>query len=218
MVVVCVRLPDLPVIVMVRVPVAAELLAVNVTVLDDVAGFGLNAAVVPLPMPDAERVTLPVKPPDGVIVIVLLPCEPRVMVTLVGEAESEKLPDEDEFTVSEIVVVWLMLPDTPVMVTVAVPVVAELLAVNVTTLVEVVGFVPNAAVTPVGKPEAESVTLPVNPSISFTVIVLVPPAPPCVMLTLPGEADKVNVGEDEVGASAFSRFAPFMLPQPLSRS
>jgi hypothetical protein len=51
--------------VIVTVPVVAELLAVNVTVLVPVAGFGLNAAVVPLRMPDAESVTAPVKPPEG---------------------------------------------------------------------------------------------------------------------------------------------------------
>jgi len=50
---------------LVTVPVVAELLAVNVTVLVPVAGFGLNAAVVPLRMPDAESDTAPVKPPVG---------------------------------------------------------------------------------------------------------------------------------------------------------
>ena len=67
------------------------------------------------------------------------------------------------FTVSAIVVVAVRLPEVPVIVTVDVPVVAVLLAVNVNTLVPVVGFVPNAAVTPLGRPDAASVTLPVNP-------------------------------------------------------
>ena len=49
------------------------------------------------------------------------------------------------------------------MVTVDEPVVAVLLAVSVSTLVPVVGLVPNAAVTPLGKPLAASVTAPVNP-------------------------------------------------------
>lgn len=39
---------------------------------------------------------------------------------------------------------------------------AVALAVNVSTLVLAVGFVAKVAVTPVGKPEAESVTEPVN--------------------------------------------------------
>lgn len=100
MVVVWLRLPDVPCTVIVNVPVLAELLAVSVRVLVDVAGFVLNAAVTPLPMPVAVSVTAPVKPPEGVIVIVLVPFEPRVMLTLVGEAESAKLPEPAAFTVS----------------------------------------------------------------------------------------------------------------------
>ena len=98
--VVCVRLPDVPCTVIVNVPVVAELLAVSVRVLVDVAGFVPNIAVVPLPIPVAESVTAPAKPPDGWMVIVLVPCEPRVMLTLVGEAESVKLPEDTGFTVN----------------------------------------------------------------------------------------------------------------------
>ena len=94
-----------------------------------------------------------------------------------------------EFTVSASVVVAVRLPEVPVIVTVAVPVVAVLLAVNVSTLVPVVGFVPNAAVTPLGRPDAASVTLPVNPPRSVTVMVLVP-LPPCVIVRLLGESDE----------------------------
>jgi hypothetical protein len=43
-------------------PVAAVALAVRVSVLPLVAGLGLNAAVMPLGKPVAERVTLPLKP------------------------------------------------------------------------------------------------------------------------------------------------------------
>jgi len=79
------------------------------------------------------------------------------------------------------------------MVTVEVPVVAVALAVNVTVLVDVVGFVPKAAVTPAGNPEADRLTLPVKPPDGVTVIVL-PTLPPCVTLTLPGEADSEKLG------------------------
>jgi len=44
-----------------------------VSVLVPVVGFELNAAVTPLGKPDAERVTLPLKPFNGVMVIVLVP-------------------------------------------------------------------------------------------------------------------------------------------------
>lgn len=76
------------------------------------------------------------------------------------------------FTVREIVAVWVSVPEVPVTVTVAVPVVAVELAVKVTTLVEVVGLVPNAAVTPEGSPDADKVTEPVNPPDGVTVTVL----------------------------------------------
>src|SRR5580658_737417 len=107
-----------------------------------------------------------------------------MIVTLAGDADKLKLTDA--FTVKETVVVCVKLPETPVIVTVAVPVVAVALAVNVRMLVAVAGFVPNAAVTPVGKPVAERVTLPVNPFAGVTVIVLVPPAAPCTIVTLAG--------------------------------
>ena len=57
-------------------------------------------------------------------------------------------------------------------------IVAVLLAVSVSVLVPVVGFGLSTAVTPLGKPDAASVTLPLNPPASVTVMVLVPPTPP----------------------------------------
>ena len=76
-------------------------------------------------------------------------------------------------TVNAMVVLAVRPPEVPVMVTVDVPVVAELLAVRVSTLDPVVGFVPNDAVTPLGKPDAARVTLPLNPFAPVTVIVSV---------------------------------------------
>jgi hypothetical protein len=95
--------------------------------------------------------------------------------------------------VSEIVVAFDKLPEVPVMVTVAVPVVAVALAVNVTVLVVVAGFVLNDAVTPLGSPDADKLTLPLNPFCGVTVIVLVP-AVPCVIVKLLGEAERVKFG------------------------
>jgi len=71
--VVCVSPPDVPVIVTPAMPVAAVALAVRVRVLLlVVAGFGLNAAVTPLGKPEADSVTLPLKPFEGVMAIVLV--------------------------------------------------------------------------------------------------------------------------------------------------
>jgi len=74
-------------------------------------------------------------------------------------------------TVRAIVVLVVVLPDVPVMVTVAAPVVAALVAFSVSTLLPAAGFAPNVAVTPLGRPNAASVTLPVNPLTSVTATV-----------------------------------------------
>ena len=123
----------------------------------------------------------------------------------------------DELTVSASFVVAVKLPEVPVIVTVADPVVAVLLAVSVSTLDPVVGFVPNAAVTPLGRPDAARVTLPVNPPISVTVIVLLP-LPPCVIVRLLGESERVKLGVDDPPARRLIRPVVFGLPHPVHRS
>jgi hypothetical protein len=60
--VVCVKPPEVPVMVTVTVPVVAVLLAVSVKVLVAVAGFGLKDAVTPVGKPEADKLTLPLKP------------------------------------------------------------------------------------------------------------------------------------------------------------
>lgn len=70
-----------------------------------------------------------------------------------------------------VVVCGVRLPEVPVMITVVPPVVAELLAVRVKVLVVALVEV-NDAVTPLGRPEATKLTLPVKPPVGFTVIVL----------------------------------------------
>jgi len=86
-VVVLVKLPDVPIIVTVTVPMVAVLLAVSVNVLTVLAGFGLNDAVTPVDRPDADKLTLPLKPFWGVTVIVLVPLLPCLRVKLLGDAE-----------------------------------------------------------------------------------------------------------------------------------
>jgi len=86
-VVVCDKLPDVPVIVTVAVPVVAVLLAVSVSVLAVVKLLGLNVAVTPPGRPEADKLTLPLKPFCGVTVIVLAPLAPCVTVKLPGDAE-----------------------------------------------------------------------------------------------------------------------------------
>jgi hypothetical protein len=70
------------------------------------------------------------------------------------------------------VVLAVTLPEVPVTVTVYVPGVVVPAAVRVITLLPVVvGLGENAAVAPLGRPEAAIVTLPENPSSAVTVTV-----------------------------------------------
>jgi hypothetical protein len=57
-----VKLPEAPVMVTGIVPIVAVPLAVSVTVLAVLAGFGVNDAVTPLGKPDTDKLTLPLKP------------------------------------------------------------------------------------------------------------------------------------------------------------
>jgi hypothetical protein len=141
-----------------------------------VAELGLSDAVTPLGRPDADRLTLPVKPFCGVTVTVPAPLPPWVMLTLFGDADRLKLGAA--FTVRLTVVVCVRLPDVPVIVTVLVPVAAVLLAVNVRELELVAGFVLKAAETPLGSVDVDNVTFPVKPFMGVTVIVSAPLVPP----------------------------------------
>ena len=96
-------------------------------------------------------------------------------------------------------VVVVRLPLVPVMVNVAEPAVAELLAVSVIVEVAlplaegVTELGENDAVTPEGRPETLSDTAESKPSLLATVIVLLAD-PPCAMERLLGESDNENEG------------------------
>lgn len=210
MVVVAVVDPDVPVIVTVAGPVVAVLLAVSVNTLVPVAGLVPSAAVTPLGRPEAARVTPPVKPPTSVTEIVSVALAPCATDMLDADGASVKPGLAAALIVTAMVVVAVVDPEVPVIVIVAVPVVAVLLAVSVTTLAPVVGLVPNAAVTPLGSPETATVTLPVNPPVSVTVMVSVAVLP---WITDIVEAEGVSVkpagGVVEVGVPV-----PITMPRP----
>lgn len=129
--------------------------------------------------------------------IVLPPAAPPcVIATLAGAAESAKLGAG--FTVSVRDVVFVTLPETPVIVTVVVPVAAVLLAINVKELLLVVTAGLNVAVTPDGRPDADKVTFPLKPFWGVSVTVVPAPLPPCVRVRAVGDAESVKVG---VGAA-----------------
>ena len=74
------------------VMLAAAVVADSVSVLVPALLIGLNVPVTPLGKPGGEKLTvLALKPPVGVIVIVLVPLEPGKTVRLLGDAERVKL-------------------------------------------------------------------------------------------------------------------------------
>lgn len=197
------------------------LLAVNVNVLVPVVGFGLNDAVTPVPRPLADKVTPAAKPLVGWIVIVVVPCDDRVIVRLVGDADSVKLPAAGAVTVRATVAVCVMLPPVPVTVIVYVPVAV----VEATAMLIAEVPAPGAAmdvglkltVTPEGWPLADKATAELNPP-DTAVVIVDEPLPPCNTESEPGDAEMVKLGVVEVGASALISPVPFGLPQPVTKS
>jgi hypothetical protein len=190
---VCVRLPELPVTVTVKAPAVAALLAARVSVLVPVVLAGLKDAVTPLGTPEADKLTLPANPFTGPTVMVLDPLDPWMKLRLFGEALRVK--SGGKFTVRLIVAVCVRLPEVPVTVTVKPPVVAVLLAARVSVLVPVVLAGLNDAVTPLGKPEADKLTLPAKPFWGVTVMVL-GPLVPWARFRLLGEALSAKSGAE----------------------
>ena len=167
-----VNVPHVPVTVTVAGPVVATLFAISVNVLEPGVGFGLNKAVTPLGKPETDNVTLLLKPFRGAIAIAVMPLPPWGIPKLLDDVESVKFGPA--VIVTETVAVWVNPPTVPVTVTVAVPVVAVLVAVRVIVLEPLAGFGLKDAVTPVGSPEADKLTLLVKPLCGVTVTLLVP--------------------------------------------
>jgi hypothetical protein len=89
-VVVLVKPADVPVMVIVKVPVVAVPVADRVKTLLAVTGFVPNVALTPFGTLDAVRLTLPPKPLRGLMEMVVEPEAPCRIVTLAGEAERRK--------------------------------------------------------------------------------------------------------------------------------
>ena len=82
---VLVKVPEVPVMVMVSVPAAAELAATIVRTLVVIALAGLKDAVTPAGNPETVRLTALLKPCCAPIVIVLVPLAPAAMETVAAE-------------------------------------------------------------------------------------------------------------------------------------
>ena len=198
--------PETPLRVMGKLPTVAVLLAVKVTKLVPVLPGAANAAVTPLGRPDADRVTLLLKPFCAVIVTILAADAPRRSPRVAGSRDSVKL---GAVMVRAIVVVLLSAPEEPVTVTVAVPTVAVLLALKVRELLPVVLDGLNAAVTPLGNPETPRATMPLKPFCPATLI-LVLPMPARGTVRLLDEDKRLKLGTTTVNAMVV---VPLRLPE-----
>lgn len=224
-VVVFVLPPPVPVMVMVYVPVLALLLAVNVTV--DVpepgAGMdvGLKLAVTPDGWPFADKATAELKPPETVVVIFDVPLLPWAADTEVGEAEMVKLGVGAAVTVRLTVDVCVTPPPVPVTVIVYVPV--AVVGATAKVSVEVpepgaaMGLGLKVAVTPVGWPDADKATAELKP-FKTALVIVDEPLFPCITETEAGEGERVKLGDVGAPTSALIRLAPFILPQPVTKS
>ena len=195
-----VSVPELPVMVTVEVLAGAVMLAENVSTQLPLPTIGVvqPEKLTPLGIPvKLLIVTVPLNPPLSVTVIVSLAVPLWAIDKFAGDTESEKLPVSEGSMVSVIVVVaGVNEPELPVMVIVAVPRGAVVLAVKVNALDPVAGLVPKVTVTPLGKPDAVSVTLPVNPPASIIEIVS-EPLPPWAMVSAAAEELSVKLGEED---------------------
>ena len=215
MVVVMLRLPEVPVTVMVDVASAAELAAVKVSVLAPLVEAGLKAAVTPAGRPEAFRLTVPLKPYSGFTVIELVLVELGATLTLAGEAARVNVGGPVTVTVT--LAALLRLPEVPVMVMVAGPEGAEAATVSVSVLLVVADDGLNNAVTPVGRPEAARFTAPVKPFCGATVTVSVP--------VVSGAMESDDADEDRPNAGVFPDPVrllisgwPAGVPHPVARS
>lgn len=112
---------------------------------------------------------------------------------------------------------FVRLPDVPVMVTVKLPVVDAPLAERVNTLLEVAGFVPKVPLKPFGNPDAARLTLPLKPFRGLMETV-VEPEVPCSMLTLEGEAERRKLGCVVDEGQLLTKLAALTVPMPVAKS
>lgn len=147
--------------------------------------------------------------------MVLVMTPPRARLRLDGVAD--KLKDGGAVIVSDIRAVLVELPDVPVIVSVEVDALAELLATTVRVLVVTALAGLKDAVTPAGSPEIARLTVPLKPCCGLTVMVLVPLAPGATESEV-AEDDKLKPGALDVAVKLLIKAWPKGVPQPVARS
>ena len=173
---------------------------------------GLNVTVVPVGVPEADRLIELVNPPLIVVVMVEVPWLPCAILRDDGEAEIAKLGPAT--TVSVRVVFCWMPPPSPVTVMGYVPV--GVLPPTVMVMVELPspgsGMVCGLKLTvvPVGMPEADKLTAPEMPLPTMTM--LETPSWPWATVRVAGVAEIVKFGLIVAGSPCVVELPP--VPQP----
>jgi hypothetical protein len=168
------------------------LLAVSVSELVVLVEVGLKEADMPEGRPETDKSTLPAKPSAPDTVTALLAVEFAERVRLGFDAARLNL---GAVTVRLIVVLLARPPEFPFTSTLYFPAAADLLAVTTRELVLLVVEGLNVAVTPVGRPDAERLTLPLKPFCPSTMMVVLPALPPVETVTLLDETARLRLGE-----------------------
>jgi hypothetical protein len=210
--------PD-AVTVIVRLPVPAEFDADTFIVVVPAADseLGENVTVSPLPVPEAENVTVPVVVPESVIVE--LPDDPRVTVSELGEAEIVYF-DVAAVTVRFTVVELDRLPLVPVIVIEYVPDAVPAATVNVAVEVDepLIDVGLKLTVTPEGAFEDDSETDDEKPPVAEIEIEDVPLPPVDGTETELGLAATVKPGVCVCVPASALISADCGLPHPVTRS
>jgi hypothetical protein len=200
--------PETPLTVMGKLPAVAVLLAVKVTTLVPAVFGAANEAVTPLGSPDADRITLLLKPFCGITVTVPVAVAPRGSPRLAGCSDRVKF---GAVMVSPMVVALVIAPEAPLTIAVYVPGVTVLLALKVREVLAVVLDGLKAAVTPVGNPDTAKLTLPLNPFEPATLMVLLP-LPVRAKVRLLGDDERVKLGTTTVSPMVVVLLRPAETP------
>ena len=190
--------------VMVLVPALAREVTVSLRVDEAPAATdeGVKLALTPFGRPDADKEIVKIEPLTTLVEICEVPLLPRATDTEVGFALMLKSETGAAVTVRVTVVVCVLPPLLPVMVTVCGPVAA--VADTVKVRVEVpapamdVGLKP--AVTPFGRPDADKAIDDLKP-FKAVVVIVEEPLLPCITETKPGDAPMVKSGGRPVTVS-----------------
>lgn len=217
MLVEAVRVPEVPVIVIVCGPDVAVAAAVNETVLAEVLLVGLKLAVMPEGRPATVNATAPVKPFAGITLILELDAMPPIGVDKVAEADDNvKLGANTVCTVMVIVVETIRVPEVPIIVMGCGPSAAVVPAIIETVLAEVLLVGLKLAVMPVGSPVAANVTVPIKPFVGTTLILEVTALPASGIDRVVVAGDNVKLGAVTAKLTVVELVTPPTVPDILT--